>query len=445
RELRAVVAGAGLGAYEVLAPLGAGGMGEVYRARDTRLGRDVALKVLPEALAEDRDRLSRFEREARAASALNHPNIVTIHEIGREGDTAYIAMELVDGRTLRELTVSGPMPLRRILAIASQIADGLAKAHDAGIVHRDLKPENVRVSKDGFVKILDFGLAKLVEPQSGELSAMPTVAETETRPGTVLGTVAYMSPEQASGEPLDFRSDQFSLGSILYEMATGQKAFPRKTAVETMSAIIRDEPEPLGKLRPELPLPVRWMLDRCLAKEASDRYASTRDLARDLASVRDHISEVTSGSEALLASASRPRRLTVSGAAALVLAAVALASVGWVLVRSLSKRSEAAPSFRRLTFRKGSIGNAPVAPDGETVVHGGQWDGSRMQLYQTHVGSPESGRFDFGEENTDILAISRSSELALLIGIAVPNGGTLARVAMSGGTPRQVLEGVAYN
>src|SRR5512143_916139 len=199
----ALAPGTRLGAFEVLSPLGAGGMGEVYRARDTRLGREVALKVLPEALAEDRDRLSRFEREARAASALNHPNIVTIHDIGRESETAYIAMELVEGKTLRGLAASGPLPVRRILALASQIADGLAKAHAAGIVHRDPKPENVMVSKDGFVKILDFGLAKLVEPESGEASVMPTVAATETRPGTVMGTVTYMSPEQASGGPLD--------------------------------------------------------------------------------------------------------------------------------------------------------------------------------------------------------------------------------------------------
>ena len=292
--------GTRLGAYEVLAPIGAGGMGEVFRARDTRLGREVALKVLPEALAQDRERLARFEQEARAASALNHPNIVTIHEIGREGETAFIAMELVDGKTLRELELAGAMPVRKILGVAAQVAEGLAKAHAAGIVHRDLKPENVMVSKDGFVKILDFGLAKLVEPQSGEVSAMPTMARPETHAGTVLGTVAYMSPEQASGEPLDYRSDQFSLGSMLYEMSTGQKAFQRKTAAETMSAIIREEPEPVAKLRPDLPLPVRWMLDRCLSKDREERYVSTKDLARDLASVRDHISEVSSGAEAML-------------------------------------------------------------------------------------------------------------------------------------------------
>src|SRR4249920_1105289 len=260
-----LAAGSRLGSYEILAPLGAGGMGEVYRARDTRLSREVAIKVLPAAMASDPDRRARFEQEARSASGLNHPNILTIYDIGEADGTIYIAMELVEGKTLRELVASGePLPTKKLLDVAVQTAEGLAKAHSAGIVHRDLKPENVMVSKDGFVKILDFGLAKLAEPESGEASAMPTLAQPETRPGTVMGTVGYMSPEQASGEPLDFRSDQFSTGSMLYEMATGQKAFGRKTAAETMSAIIREEPEPVGRLRPDFPVAVRWILERCL-------------------------------------------------------------------------------------------------------------------------------------------------------------------------------------
>ncbi len=283
-------------------------MGEVYRARDTRLGREVRLEGPSRGARARPGAAARFEQEARSASALNHPNIVTIHEIGREGETAFIAMELVDGKTLRELEAAGPMPVRKILGVPRRSPKDWPRRTAAGIVHRDLKPENVMVSKDGFVKILDFGLAKLAEPESGGVSAMPTLARPETHPGTVLGTVGYMSPEQASGEPLDFRSDQFSLGSMLYEMTTGQKAFQRKTAAETMSAIIRDEPEPVAKLRPDLPLPVRWMLERCLAKDREERYASTRDLARDLASVRDHISEVSSGAEAMLAATGRPRR-----------------------------------------------------------------------------------------------------------------------------------------
>ena len=323
--------GSRLGPYEILAPLGAGGMGEVYRARDARLGREVALKVLPAELSDNADRLSRFEQEARSASALNHPNIVTVHDIGRSDSTSYIAMELVDGRTLRELSAPGALPVRRVLAIACQIADGLAKAHAAGIVHRDLKPENVMVSKDGFVKILDFGLAKLVEPESGGVSVMPTLAKPETHPGVVMGTVGYMSPEQASGEPLDFRSDQFSFGSILYEITTGQKPFQRKTAAETMSAIIREDPEPIGKVRAEAPPPLRWIVERCLAKDPEERYVSTRDLARELASVRDHASEITSGAETPVDLSPRPlkrvRRSTVLAGALLLLLAGSVA--GW--------------------------------------------------------------------------------------------------------------------
>jgi Tol biopolymer transport system component len=409
-------------------------MGEVYRAKDLRLGREVALKVLPEELSKDPGRLARFEQEARSASALNHPNIVTIHEIGREGDTPYIAMELVDGKTLRELSASGPMPIRKVLSAAAQVAEGLAKAHGAGIVHRDLKPENLMVSKDGFVKILDFGLAKLTEPEAGGVSAMPTLGTPETQPGTVLGTVGYMSPEQASGQSLDFRSDQFSLGSILYELVTGEKAFAKKTAAETMSAIIREEPEPLGKSRPQTPLPLRWIVERCLAKDPEERYASTRDLARDLVGVRDHVSEIGSGGEALVAARGRPRLLRAALPAALVAAALA---AGWLAARGLTKKSTA-PSFHRLTFRTGQIGNARFAPDGKTVLYGAVWEGEGgMSLYQTRPESPESHRFDYAR--ADILAISSSGEVALLLEDA-----TLSRVPLAGGAPRPVLEGVPY-
>jgi Tol biopolymer transport system component len=433
--------GTRLGSFEVLSPLGAGGMGEVYRAKDLRLGREVALKVLPEALSEDASRLARFEQEARSASALNHPNIVTIHEIGREGDTPYIAMELVDGKTLRELSASGPMPIRKMLSAAAQVAEGLAKAHGAGIVHRDLKPENLMVSKDGFVKILDFGLAKLTEPETGGVSAMATVGKPETHPGTVMGTVGYMSPEQASGQSVDFRSDQFSLGSILYELVTGEKAFVRKTAAETMSAIIRDEPEPLGKSRPLTPLPLRWIVERCLAKDPEERYASTRDLARDLAAVRDHVSEISSGGEALVAAPGRSRLLRAVVPALLLAAALA---AGWIAARALAKPSPA-PSFHRLTFRKGLIANARFAPDSKTVIFGAIWEGDAttndVSLYQTRAESPESRRFDYSD--ADILAVSREGEMALLFGEAKAVS-TLSRVALTGGAPRPVLEGVPY-
>ena len=285
---RALTAGTKLGPYEIIAPLGAGGMGEVYRARDTHLRRTVAIKILPTAFSADQDRLHRFKEEARSASALNHPNIITIHDLGQEGSTHYIAMELVEGKTLRELLVSGPLPMRKAIEIAAQVAEGLTKAHEAGIAHRDLKPENLMISHDGLVKILDFGLAKLGSP-SGEGPDMCTTSHTPA--GLVLGTVAYMSPEQASGDRLDFRSDQFSFGLVLYEMVTGKRAFQRRTAPETLVAILREEAEPLGVRNPDAPAPLCWAIERCLAKEPDKRYVSTRDLARELAAIRDRFSE----------------------------------------------------------------------------------------------------------------------------------------------------------
>jgi len=344
--------GTRIGPYEVLAPLGAGGMGEVWKARDTRLGREVAIKLLPEALASDRDRLSRFEQEARSASALNHPNIITIYEIGSIDSVSYIAMELVQGRTLRDLIVEGPLPARRLLALAAQVADALARAHEAGIVHRDLKPENLMVTRDGLVKVLDFGLAKLALPESGEVSRLPTVAHAETQPGVVLGTIGYMSPEQASGKRADFRSDQFSFGSILYEMATGKRAFSRGTTAETLVAIIREEAEPLGALAPQVPAALRWVIERCLAKDPEERYASTRDLARDLAHMRDHVSEVSSGQAPVMARRRR-RRLLIPPLVASLLLAAALGSFAapWP-TRRRSRVSFWAPSATCLPSRR---------------------------------------------------------------------------------------------
>ncbi len=286
----ALTSGTKLGPYEIIELLGAGGMGEVYRARDARLDRSVAIKILPAAFSADSDRLYRFEKEARSASALNHPNIITIHELGQDGSTHYIAMELVEGKTLRELLDSGLLPMRKAIEIAAQIAEGLTKAHEAGIAHRDLKPENLMVSHDGFVKILDFGLAKLA-PTSGERPDMCITSATQTQPGLVLGTVGYMSPEQAGGGRLDFRSDQFSFGLVLYEMVTGKRAFQRSTAAETLVAILREQPDPIGMHNPDAPAPLCWAVERCLAKEPDKRYVSTRDLARELAAIRDRFSE----------------------------------------------------------------------------------------------------------------------------------------------------------
>jgi predicted ATPase/serine/threonine protein kinase len=280
--------GTRFGNYEILQRLGAGGMGEVYRAKDTRLDREVAIKTLSLDSGSHPEALSRFEQEARSASALNHPNIVTIYELGQENGTRYIAMELVEGDTVRALLASGPIPFRKLVAIAAQIADGLAKAHQTGLVHRDLKPENLMVSHDGAAKVLDFGLAKLYKPERGSAESSTTITEH----GTVVGTVGYMSPEQATGEELDFRSDLFSFGSVLYEMATGTPAFRKKTHAETTAAILRDEPERLGAKSLQAPAPFIWIIERCLAKDPKQRYSSTRDLARDLAAVRDRLADV---------------------------------------------------------------------------------------------------------------------------------------------------------
>jgi len=284
--------GTRFGSYEILQRLGAGGMGEVYRARDIRLEREVALKTLSLELGSQADALARFEKEARSACALNHPNIVTIYELGHVNETRYIAMELVTGQTLRELLTAGLIPFRKAVAIATQIADALAKAHAIGIVHRDLKPENLMVSTDAIAKILDFGLAKLVVTNPASDSDASTSI---TEHGTVLGTVGYMSPEQAIGGEVDFRSDQFSFGSVLYEMVTGFPAFRKKTHAETIAAILRDEPDHLRSRMQQAPPPFVWIVERCLAKDPKDRYASTHDLARDLAAVRERFAEPTAG------------------------------------------------------------------------------------------------------------------------------------------------------
>ena len=322
---RSLSKGTRLGPYEIQSPLGAGGMGEVYRARDERLGREVAIKVLSAELSLDPSRVKRFEKEARSASALNHPNIVTVYDVGTTAGFSYIAMEQVDGQTLRKLLDGGAISFRKLLSIAAQIADGLARAHEVGIVHRDLKPENVMVTKDGLVKILDFGLAKLALKGSGshEGSKLPTM--TGTTPGLILGTIGYMSPEQTLGATLDFRSDQFSFGSILYEMATGSPAFQGKTPIDALGAILNDEPQPIAAVNPRAPIPLRWIIERCLAKDPRQRYSSTDDLARDLATLRDHLSEATSGG-AMATSGSRRRWLPGISllVAALVIAAISL-------------------------------------------------------------------------------------------------------------------------
>ncbi|HEY3056567.1 MAG TPA: serine/threonine-protein kinase, partial [Thermoanaerobaculia bacterium] len=281
--------GARVHTFEVVGRLGAGAMGAVYRARDGKLGRDVAIKFLQDKLSASREYLRRFEREARAASALNHPNIITIFEIDEFEGAPFIAMELVDGQSLRDLLRRGALPVRKLLDLAAQIAEGLAAAHDSGIIHRDLKPENVMVTKDGRVKIVDFGLARISRPADADASTAD-ITSVRTPDGRVLGTAAYVSPEQASGgRSIDFRADQFSFGSILYEMGTGRRAFQRDTTMETLAAIMRDEPEPVQRLNSRIPPPLCWIVERCLAKDPAERYASTRDLARELRTLRERL------------------------------------------------------------------------------------------------------------------------------------------------------------
>jgi eukaryotic-like serine/threonine-protein kinase len=438
-----ISAGTRLGPYEILAPIGAGGMGEVYRAKDTKLGREAAIKVLPSALASDADRRQRFEMEARSASALNHPNILTIYDIGEADGTVYIAMELIEGRTLRELVASGePVPTKKLLDVAVQTAEGLAKAHSAGIVHRDLKPENIMISKDGFAKILDFGLAKLTEAPSQDESAVPTAIAAPTQPGTVMGTAGYMSPEQAAGQPVDFHSDQFTLGTILYEMATGRKAFQRKTGAETLVAIIREEPESLSQLAPKAPAPVRWIVERLLAKDPEERYASTKDLARDLKSVRDHLTE-TSFSGGLEA-AGTPR-LSRRRWLAPALAALALGIAAGYLLRGLPRAEKGTLSeLKQLTFARGSIKGARFAPDGQTIVYGAAWDGQPPEIFTTRADSPESR--PLGLPDADLLAVSSTGELAISLHrhfiFGFQTVGTLARVPLAGGAPREILENI---
>jgi serine/threonine protein kinase len=434
--------GKSLGTYQILRVLGAGGMGEVYRARDTRLNREVAIKVLPRHLSERRDLQQRFEQEARAASALNHPNIITIHEIGQLDSVHYMVMELVEGKTLRELLSSGALGTKRVLQIATQVTDGLAKAHGAGIVHRDLKPENLMITKEGLVKILDFGLAKQMVGGAGTETV--TLGK-GTEPGILLGTVGYMSPEQARGEVVDYRSDQFSLGAILYETVTGKRAFARGSAAETLSAIVREEPEPLSIVNPKTPAPLRWVVERCLAKSPEDRYASTLDMAREVQNLRDHLSELASAEGAVPLVASDPerkRRFRVLAPIALALAVgVALAATYYL---SQSNR-QLLSTLHQLTFRHGTITGASFAADGKNIIYGATWDGKPSEIFMTHPESPESR--SLGLHNAGIFSISPTGEMAVALGCVMNWGeclGTLARVPSTGGAPREIMQNVHF-
>ena len=345
----ALTPGTALGPYRITDLLGRGGMGEVYRAEDSRLQRTVALKILSPELA-TADRAGRFEQEARAASALNHPNILTIYDVGIDGGTPYFAMEWVDGRTLRELLNAGPIPVRRTIALAHQIAEGLAKAHAAGVIHRDLKPENVMVTADGLAKIVDFGLAKVGGAATLPGDADPTLTRIGgTEPGLVMGTAGYMSPEQAAGRPVDYRSDQFALGLLIYEMATRTRPFRRPTTAQSLAATIEADPAPIETLNPDVPPHLAAIVARLLAKDPSERYESTRDLARDLKSLLETGSRTVEH-------ATVPRRtrgtrwVAVAAAAALVIAGAGAVSL-WRTRTAPSAVSAPAPSHPLLVLR----------------------------------------------------------------------------------------------
>ena len=372
-----------LGPYEIVAPLGAGGMGEVYRARDTRLQRDVALKTLPLDVDSDPARERRFLDEARAAGALNHPNILSVFDVGVEGATPFLVTELIEGKQLRDEIDRGPVSLKRLLDLAAQIAAGLQAAHQAGFVHRDLKPENVMVTREGRVKIVDFGLAKSYSATSSLPNADSFATRTDT--ALIVGTVPYMSPEQAAGGDVDFHSDQFSLGLILYEMAAGRHPFRRDTAVQTLSAIIGDEPPPLADLPAQVPGPLRWVIERCLAKDPAERYASTADLARDLTMLRARLPEMraeTAGAEP----ASRRRSIAVVGVIGLGIALVALGVAAAV-------RPQASPlgayTFTPLVTDEVYQGAPAWSPDGKNLAYVSPVDGV-LQVFTRSVGS--SGR-----------------------------------------------------
>ncbi len=428
-----------LGPYEIVAPLGAGGMGEVYRARDPRLQREIAIKVLPAEVAAHVERLKRFEKEARAASALNHPNIVTIHDIGEADGVEYIAMELVDGRTLREVLAEGALSVRPLLSVAAQAADGLAKAHGAGIVHRDLKPENLMVTKDGFVKILDFGLAKLTEPEGDGAATGAHTVSGATEPGSVMGTAGYMSPEQALGKPVDFRSDQFSFGSILYEMATGARAFRRGSAPETLTAIIRDEPEAIASLAPLAPAPLRWVVERCLAKSPDDRYASTRDLARDLATLRDRLSEASSGIG--VARPAAPARRGFRRVLPWAIASALAAGLAWALTAGRVPPSAPPRTIRfsvllpeGVGFQSGEIeGQSALSPDGRNLAFVGSASG-RRRIYVRALDTLEVRALDGTEGGVSPFWSPDSRSLGFFA------DGKLHRMDLAGGPPRTICE-----
>jgi Tol biopolymer transport system component len=440
-----ITAGSKLGPYEILAPIGAGGMGEVYRAKDSRLGREVAIKVLPASFSNDADRLHRFEQEAKAAGLLNHPNITAVYDIGTHEGAPYVVSELLEGETLRAALAGGKLSPRRSIDCALQMAHGLAAAHEKGIVHRDLKPENLFVTKDGRLKILDFGLAKLTRSEEGgaQQTNLPTAAAA-TEPGVVLGTIGYMAPEQVRGRPADVRSDIFSFGAILYEMLSGTRAFHGDSAADTMSAILREDPPELSLTNQNLPPGLERIVRHCLEKNPEQRFQSARDLAFDLESLSGLSAPAARPAVTTEPGSPKGWRLGAVGAAGAAVLLAAVAAAYFAGRRAERGSAPAGASFSQLTFRQQPIFRARFAPDGKTIVFSAANHGNTPEIFTMR---PDSfGATPRGLPDVHLLSISSKGELAVLTRASyIAHNlfeGTLARMPVEGAAPREILEGV---
>ena len=442
----ALASGTKLGPYEILSELGAGGMGEVYRARDPRLGREVAIKVLPSGSAPDSERLRRFEQEARATAALNHPNILAVFDIGSQDNSPYIVSELLDGETLRARLNSGALPVRKAVEYALQISRGLAAAHDHGIFHRDLKPENIFITRDGHVKILDFGLAKLTMPEPGApgLSVQATL-DSVTGRGVLLGTLGYMSPEQCRGATVDARSDIFSFGAVLYEMVSGKRAFRGDTTADTISSILKEEPPDLATTGRDVPPMLERIVHHCLEKDPAARFQSARDVAfalEALSSVSSlGASAVAMPAHTIAALPSRKSWLVPSllGVIAVLIVAVAL------LIVSVSTPPPEPPSYRQLTFARESITSARFAPEQRTIIYGTARVGTQTELFS--LAPDNHAPVSLGLKDVDVESISSTGEMLLIQQrhslVRVARVGVLARAPLGGSAPRPMMNDVA--
>jgi Tol biopolymer transport system component len=424
-----------VGHYRILEKIGSGGMGDVFRARDERLGRDVALKLIRPASSDSPDRLRRFEQEARAAAALNHPNILAIYDVGFEGTNPYIVAELLQGKTLRQRLGEGPIPLAQASDYALQIASGLITAHERNIVHRDLKPENLFLTEDGRIKILDFGVAKLQVPAGDDQSIQKMT--TVTKSGVAVGTVAYMSPEQLRGKAVDHRSDIFTFGAILYEMLAGTRAFRGETEVDTMTAVLREMPPDADLDKAAIPPTYREIIKHCLEKESDDRFQSVKDLGFAL--------QTLSGGFAGQLSFPKPKRKTAALPWAL---AAAMTGATLVCALVLLFRAPApAPIYRRLTYDAGTLYTARFAADGQSIVYGAAWNQNDIQLFST-IGSSYLPQ-PLNLKGANLLALSSNNELALVVN-GTHNGqletmnGVLARAPLAGGSPHEIMGDVRW-